>query len=613
MIALLQRIFKSHYHKTYAYILDVMALAVAIKLLLQLNGANIIINAYQDLAIFGVLAIACIWALGSYKMMLRYTSLLDVARIGTGLFIATILFGIYIGATTRLEFRYLVLLFYFSLSLLIAYRVVIRLLYYKSISKAEKIPTLLFGAGVNGLNAQRALVNSSQIKVVGFLDEDAQKVGRSIEGLPVYGMGKGLAPLLVKKGVAQVILTTQKVGPAKKKELFEYFKALNIKIFTVPSVDQWVQGGGAINLKALKIEDLLKRETIQIDLARNKEVYTAKTVLVTGAAGSIGSEIVRQLVVFKPGHLVLVDTAETPLFDLKNELLSAGLSSSDFSCLLGSVTDAAFMESVFALGPISVVFHAAAYKHVFMMEEQPQRALLNNVLGTKMVVDLAIKYQAGQFVLVSTDKAVNPSNVMGATKRLAELYLASQFERAGITRLITTRFGNVLGSNGSVVPIFKAQIAAGGPVKVTHPEITRYFMTIPEACQLVLEAGAIGQGSEVFVFDMGAPVKIADLAVNMIRLSGFIEGQDIKIEYTGLRPGEKLYEELLTDQEALIPSHNPLIFKAKKDAVGATEETALLALLNAATGGATATELVLAMKKLVPEFKSMHSEYEKLD
>jgi len=247
------------------------------------------------------------------------------------------------------------------------------------------------------------------------------------------------------------------------------------------------------------------------------------------------------------------------------------------------------------------------------MEEQPQRALLNNVLGTKMVVDLAIKYQAGQFVLVSTDKAVNPSNVMGATKRLAELYLASQFERAGITRLITTRFGNVLGSNGSVVPIFKAQIAAGGPVKVTHPEITRYFMTIPEACQLVLEAAAIGQGSEVFVFDMGAPVKIADLAINMIRLSGFIEGQDIEIEYTGLRPGEKLYEELLTDQEALIPSHNPLIFKAKKDAVGATEETALLALLNAAMAGTTATELVLAMKKLVPEFKSMHSEYEKLD
>jgi FlaA1/EpsC-like NDP-sugar epimerase len=613
MITLLQRIFKSHYNKTYAYILDVLVLVFAIMLLLQLNGATVIINAYQDLAVFGVLAMVCMWAMGAYKMMLRFTSLLDVARIGTGLFIATVLFGIFIGASSRLEFRYLVLLFYFSLSLLIAYRVMIRLLYFKSINRAEKIPTLLFGAGENGMNAQRALINSSQIEIVGFIDDDAKKVGRSIEGLPVYGMGKKLSPLLVKKGVAQVILTTEKVGAAKKKELFDYFKALNIKIFTVPSVDQWVQGGGATNLKALKIEDLLKRDTIQIDTARNKEVYSAKTILVTGAAGSIGSEIVRQLLVFKPRHLLLVDTAETPLFDLKNELLSAGLSAKNFSCLLGSVTDAAFMESVFALGAVSVVFHAAAYKHVFMMEEQPQRALLNNVLGTKMTVDLAIKHQVGQFVLVSTDKAVNPSNVMGATKRLAELYLASQFERAGNTRLITTRFGNVLGSNGSVVPIFKAQIAAGGPVKVTHPEITRYFMTIPEACQLVLEAGAIGQGSEVFVFDMGAPVKIADLAINMIRLSGFIEGQDIQIEYTGLRPGEKLYEELLTDQEALISSHNPLIFKAKKDALGATGETALLALLEAAANGSTNIELVKAMKKLVPEFKSMHSEYEKLD
>ena len=611
MIRLLQRIFKNHYNKTYAYILDVVALALAIKILLQLNGATVIINEYQDLAVYGVLAMSCMWLLGSYKMMLRYTALLDVARIGGGLFVATLLFGVYTGASSRLEFRYLVLLFYFSLSLLIAYRVMIRLLYHTSIKKDEKVPTLLFGAGENGMNAHRALLNSTALSVVGFIDEDPKKVGRSIEGLPVYGMGASLPKLLEKKGVAQVILTTEKVGPAKKKELFEYFKGLQIKIFTVPSVDQWVQGGGSANLKALKIEDLLKRDGIDIDLARNKEIYTGKTVLVTGAAGSIGSEIVRQLLVFEPGHLLLVDTAETPLFHLKNELLASGFT--DFSCLLGSVTDADFMQSVFAMGQVSVVFHAAAFKHVFMMEAHPQQALLNNVLGTKTVVDLAIAHKVAQFVLVSTDKAVNPSNVMGASKRLAELYLAAKFQWAGHTKLITTRFGNVLGSNGSVVPIFKEQIAAGGPVKVTHPEITRYFMTIPEACQLVLEAGAIGAGGEVFVFDMGAPVKIADLAVNMIRLSGFIEGQDIAIEYTGLRPGEKLYEELLTDKEALLPSHNPLIFKAKKDSISPVEAQALEQLIADAQAHKEPVELVTAMKKLVPEFKSMHSEYEKLD
>ena len=609
---LLAKIFKNHYNKTYAYILDVLGLALAIKVLLQLNGATVIINQYQDLAVYGVLAILGIRLMGGYSMMLRFTSLLDVSRIAAGLFIATVLFGFYTGATTRLEFRYLVLLFYFSITVLVAYRVGIRLLYHRSIAVTEKTPTLLFGAGTNGLNAQRALMNSSSIQVLGFVDDDPAKIGRSIEGLPVYGM-KGLAAVVAKKEIAQVVLTSEKLSVGRKKELFDFLSALGVKVFTVPSVDQWVQGGAQGNaLKSIKIEDLLKRDAIAIDLARNKAVYAGKRILVTGAAGSIGAEIVTQLLPFGPAELLLLDAAETPLFHLKNQL--GAQYAGKVSYHVASVLDHQYLERLFQdPAGIDVVFHAAAYKHVFMMEQQPQAAILNNILGTKQLIDLSIEHQVAQLVLVSTDKAVNPSNVMGASKRIAELYLAACMEKAGQTKLITTRFGNVLGSNGSVVPIFSAQIAAGGPVTVTHPEITRYFMTIPEACQLVLEAGAIGGGGEVFVFDMGDPVKIKDLAVNMIRLSGLVEDQDIKIEYSGLRPGEKLYEELLTDKEDLLPSHNPLIFKAKKETLATTLASGIAVLLEMAAQGATAEALVTQMKKLVPEFKSMHSPFEKLD
>ncbi|MDC1393470.1 polysaccharide biosynthesis protein [Flavobacteriaceae bacterium] len=609
---LLAKIFKNHYNKTYAYILDVLGLAFAIKVLLQLNGATVIINQYQDLAVYGVLAILGIRLMGGYSMMLRFTSLLDVSRIAAGLFIATVLFGFYTGATTRLEFRYLVLLFYFSITVLVAYRVGVRLLYHRSIAVTEKTPTLLFGAGTNGLNAQRALMNSSSIQVLGFVDDDPAKIGRSIEGLPVYGM-KGLAAVLAKKEVAQVVLTSEKLSVGRKKELFDFLSPLGVKVFTVPSVDQWVQGGAQGNaLKSIKIEDLLKRDAIAIDLARNKAVYAGKRILVTGAAGSIGAEIVTQLLPFGPAELLLLDAAETPLFHLKNQL--GAQYAGKVSYHVASVLDHQYLERLFQdPAGIDVVFHAAAYKHVFMMEQQPQAAILNNILGTKQLIDLSIEHQVAQLVLVSTDKAVNPSNVMGASKRIAELYLAACMEKAGQTKLITTRFGNVLGSNGSVVPIFSAQIAAGGPVTVTHPEITRYFMTIPEACQLVLEAGAIGGGGEVFVFDMGDPVKIKDLAVNMIRLSGLVEDKDIKIEYSGLRPGEKLYEELLTDKEDLLPSHNPLIFKAKKETLAATLASGIAVLLEMAAQGATAEALVKQMKKLVPEFKSMHSPFEKLD
>ena len=393
---------------------------------------------------YGVLAILGIRLMGGYSMMLRFTSLLDVSRIAAGLFIATVLFGFYTGATTRLEFRYLVLLFYFSITVLVAYRVGVRLLYHRSIAVTEKTPTLLFGAGTNGLNAQRALMNSSSIQVLGFVDDDPAKIGRSIEGLPVYGM-KGLAAVVAKKEVAQVVLTSEKLSVGRKKELFDFLSALGVKVFTVPSVDQWVQGGAQGNaLKSIKIEDLLKRDAIAIDLARNKAVYAGKRILVTGAAGSIGAEIVTQLLPFGPAELLLLDAAETPLFHLKNQL--GAQYPGKVSYHVASVLDHQYLERLFQdPAGIDVVFHAAAYKHVFMMEQQPQAAILNNILGTKQLIDLSIEHQVAQLVLVSTDKAVNPSNVMGASKRIAELYLAACMEKAGQTKLITTRFGNVLG------------------------------------------------------------------------------------------------------------------------------------------------------------------------
>ena len=355
----------------------------------------------------------------------------------------------------------------------------------------------------------------------------------------------------------------------------------------------------------------MRRDEISIDLERNKSQYTQKTILVTGAAGSIGSEIVRQLLSFNPETMVLFDQAETPLFNLKNELANTS-STTQLHYYLQDITDTAALKQCFTQFSFDVVFHAAAYKHVFMTEAIPKAAIINNIMGTKAVVDASIENNVGHLVMVSTDKAVNPSNVMGASKRIAEMYVA-KVAQASSTQLITTRFGNVLGSNGSVVPIFKQQIEKGGPVTVTHPEITRYFMTITEACQLVLEAGATGTGGEIYVFDMGQPVRIADLATNMIRLSGLVEGQDISIQYTGLRPGEKLYEELLTDKENLKSSHNPLIFIAEKEVFDQDKLMAIEQLIVAAQKGEEATQLVAKMKAIVPEFKSMNSPYEQLD
>ena len=607
-----QKIFKKHYSKKYAFVMDTICLTIAMELLHFLNGSIIVIRDFQDKLIFLLFSLICIVLFKGYSMFLRFTTFIDISKLSLGLILSIVGYSIYIGADTRAHYNYLLLLFYFSLSLLVFYRLIIKILYNRTTKDDMLLSTLLYGAGTNGLRVKRALDDSNSIKVVGFLDDDTSKTGRTIEGLPVQSLNDKLQKINDKRaGVDQIILTTNKLTQKNKNILFNFFKSKKVKIFKVPSIDNLAINKGAINnLTPFKIEDLLKRDQISIDLEKNKIQYFRKTILVTGAAGSIGSEIVRQLLNFSPKIVILFDNNENSLFNIKKEL-EQKKTNTIFHYLLKSVTDYNSVESCFSNFKIDVVFHAAAYKHVYMTENMPQTTILNNILGTKNVIEKAIDKNVSTFVFVSTDKAVNPSNIMGATKRIAEMYVSS-LSSENKTKIITTRFGNVLGSNGSVVPIFQSQIASGGPITVTHPEVTRFFMTITEACQLVLEAGATGKQGEIYVFDMGKPVKIIDLAINMVRLSGLIENEDIEIKFSGLNEGEKLYEELLTKQENLKKSHNKLIVIAEKQKIDPTTKTMILQLITDALNSRSTKSIVSSIMKIVPEFNSTNPDYKTL-
>jgi FlaA1/EpsC-like NDP-sugar epimerase len=436
-------------------------------------------------------------------------------------------------------------------------------------------------------------------------------LGKSLEGLKIFH-SDSLEQVIQSNNVERLIMAIKNPDKANKRKVIDICLANDVEILNVPSPTEWINGEFTTGqIKPVRIEDLLGRDSIKLGTDKLRSEFDDKVILVTGAAGSIGSEIVRQLVEYNPQKVIMLDQAESPLYNLEMELKEKRLLHLTES-VIGDIRNYERLENVFNTLKPHIVFHAAAYKHVPLMEDNPSEAILTNVQGSKNLVDLAIDHEAEKFVMISTDKAVNPTNVMGCSKRIAEIY-AQSAGRVSNTKFITTRFGNVLGSNGSVIPLFKKQIEAGGPLTVTHKDITRFFMTIPEAVALVLEAEAMGEGSEIFVFDMGESVKIYDLAVKMIKLSGLELDKDIEIKITGLRPGEKLYEELLTNEENTLPTHHPQIMIAKVKEYDFEEISGHIADLTSLFVDQNNEDIVKMMKWIVPEYRSNNSEFEKLD
>ena len=565
--------------------------------------------------IFPFLSVVVLYLLKSYNTMFRYININDILKLLTGIILSSLIFFIYAhNFEKNFEINHL-LLFFFSFSFLVFYRIVIKILFSRINKTTEHVNNIMiFSAGNSGIITKRAFYNSSEFKILGFVDDDKFKTGKILDGVTVFKLGVKLNKFIVDNDISKVIISTEKISVNRQNTLFDYFQNLNIQILKLPPVKSWINGIPNIsNLKEIKIQDLLSRGVIKIDNKKNKLLYNGKSILVTGAAGSIGSEIIRQMIKFKPAKIILLDNSETPMFNIKEEL---DLISHKIKVIyyIDSVSDEKAISKIFSLHKIDIVFHAAAYKHVNMMEANPRTAIINNVYGTKLIIDFSIKYNVKKFVLISSDKAVNPTNVMGASKRICELYLASKISNLkNSTKFITTRFGNVLGSNGSVVPIFEKQIENGGPITITHPDIVRYFMTIPEASQLVLEAGSMANGGEIFIFDMGDPVKILDLATNMVIQKGLKVGIDINIEFTGLRPGEKLFEELLLDSENLLKTYNDLIYISKKEVVDKELSHLIDDLIDLAFNSFDHFKVVGLMKKIVPEYISNHSEFQILD
>ena len=557
----------------------------------------------------------------TYKGVVRYTGAKDATRIfvivlssSFILFVINILTYNFILGYYLIPHSVIIIDGLVTMSIMISSRLAIKAIYFENKNpEKEKTQVIIYGAGESGIITKRTLDRDAAVryKVVGFIDDDEKKEGRSLEGVFIFPTSK-LQALIKDNKVESVILSIQNLPSTKKNRIIDECLQYGVRVLNVPPVAKWINGELSFNqIKSINIEELLEREPIKLDNILINEQLNHKIILITGAAGSIGSELARQCSKFNPSLLVLLDQAESPLHDLELEFDEKSVSFKH-EVVIGDVRNKERLRNVFKTFKPQIVFHAAAYKHVPMMENNPSESILTNILGTKTVADLAVEYKVEKFVMISTDKAVNPTNVMGASKRIAEIYTQSLGKKSN-TKFITTRFGNVLGSNGSVIPRFKKQIEQGGPITITHPEITRFFMTIPEACQLVLEAGCMGNGGEIFVFDMGKSVKIIDLARNMIKLSGLKENTDIKIIYTGLRPGEKLYEELLASSENTLPTHHKQILVGKVREYEFEEVTQFINELIALFNSQDNKRIVAKMKDIVPEFVSNNSVYEKLD
>ncbi len=568
-------------------------------------------------------------ALHTYSGIVRYSSFVDLQKVATATFIGTLtcyflhqVVNEAWGQTAIVfpSFKSSLIIFISSTVLLWAERIVVKRLF-DSFHLDGAIPAAIYGTKAGGISIAKSIValKDKKYSLDSFISDGEEMRGSFIMGKPVFLNHKGIAKELKKRGVKALLVSPLKTEKFRQNSaMVDEFIDADIKIMMMTYGTKWNGDESSLShkqLHAVDIEDLLPRDKIEVNMAEIEKQLRGKRILITGAAGSIGSEIVRQVAQFGPAEMTLIDQAETPMHDIRM-MMARRFPNIKNETIVSNIANKEHMEKIFEAHRPEYVFHAAAYKHVPMMEDDPAIAVQNNIYGTRVIADLAVKYGTLKFVMISTDKAVNPTNVMGCSKRICEIYCQSlnqaimEGKVSGVTQFVTTRFGNVLGSNGSVIPIFKQQIRAGGPVTVTHPDIVRFFMLIPEACRLVLEAGTMGKGGEIFVFDMGKPVKIVDLAKRMIALSG---ATDVEIKFTGLRNGEKLYEEVLNDKEGTIPTSNPKIMVAKVReydyATACANEERLLEVSKSFDDMA----IVRVMKDIVPEYKSRQSKYEILD
>lgn len=611
----------------------ILALLTGYLASLMIYGKDLFVGSFLDitygLLIFEAVLIVFFKIFHTYSGVIRYSSFVDLQKISFSLLSTCAIFllvELILGLTHASipvilpDWRVLLLIFAFGTLLLWSVRVVVKTLFdlVRSNGYAKKV--FIYGVHEGGVGLAKSMRNDTpaQYSPVGFLSPDGELAGFWLLGIPVFEDEDSIPSLMKSKGAEILFVSPLQTEHFRTREtLIDSLLREGIQIMMLNTAEEWDGKSGLKHtlLHEVEIEDLLPRDKIEVDMAAIGSLIEGRSILITGAAGSIGSELVAQVAAFSPSRMLLVDQAETPMHDIRRKMASEwpGLECATVVC---SILQAEKMDSLFAQYKPDYVFHAAAYKHVPMMEDNPSEAVQNNVRGTRIVADLAVKYGVKKFVMISSDKAVNPTNVMGCSKRICEIYCQSlnqaiaEGKVAGVTQFVTTRFGNVLGSNGSVIPIFKEQIAAGGPVTVTDPNIVRYFMLIPEACRLVLEAGTMGKGGEIFVFDMGKPVKIVDLAKRMISLSG---AHNIEIKFTGLRDGEKLYEEVLSSTENTLPTFNPKIRIAQVREYDYASTLANEERLYEISRASDDMALVKLMKELVPEYKSMNSKYERLD